>query len=73
VADETWGERVCAAVVGPVTDQVLREQVAARLAPYKRPKTFFRVDELPRTSTGKLRRRALPAVLGLDRAGSGGE
>jgi acyl-CoA synthetase (AMP-forming)/AMP-acid ligase II len=73
VADETWGERVCAAVVGPVTDRVLREQVAARLAPYKRPKTFFHVEELPKTSTGKLRRRALPIVLGLDRAGSGEE
>ena len=39
---------------------------ADRLAPYKRPKTYFRVDDLPRTSTGKLRRRALPAVLGLE-------
>jgi acyl-CoA synthetase (AMP-forming)/AMP-acid ligase II len=73
VADETWGERVCAAVVGSVTERVLREHVAARLAPYKRPKTFFHVEELPRTSTGKLRRRALPTVLGLDRAGSGEE
>jgi long-chain acyl-CoA synthetase len=73
VADETWGERVCAAVVGSVTERVLREHVAARLAPYKRPKTFFHVEELPRTSTGKLRRRALPTVLGLDRAGAGEE
>jgi long-chain acyl-CoA synthetase len=73
VADETWGERVCAAIVGSVTERVLKDHVAARLAPYKRPKTFFHVDELPRTSTGKLRRRALPTVLGLDRGGSGGE
>jgi acyl-CoA synthetase (AMP-forming)/AMP-acid ligase II len=73
VADETWGERVCAAVVGSVTERALRDHVAARLAPYKRPKTFFHVEELPRTSTGKLRRRALPTVLGLDRAGAGEE
>ncbi len=66
IADETWGERVCAAVVGPVDEAALRRHVADRLAPYKRPKTYFRVDELPRTATGKLRRRALPSVLGLD-------
>jgi acyl-CoA synthetase (AMP-forming)/AMP-acid ligase II len=65
VADETWGERVCAAVVGPVAEAALRAHVADRLAPYKRPKSYFRVDDLPRTATGKLRRRALPGVLGL--------
>jgi len=64
--DADWGERVCAAVVGPVTEETLRRLAADRLAPYKRPKTYFRLDDLPRTSTGKLRRRALPAVLGLE-------
>jgi long-chain acyl-CoA synthetase len=66
LADERWGERVCAAVVGPAAEAALREHVSARLAPYKRPKTYFRVEELPRTATGKLRRRALPGVLGLE-------
>jgi len=65
IVDATWGERVCAAVVGSVSDEALRHYVAARLAPYKRPKTYFHVDDLPRTATGKLRRRALPTVLGL--------
>jgi long-chain acyl-CoA synthetase len=71
VADETWGERVCAAVVGPVAEAALRAHVAGRLAPYKRPKSYFRVDDLPRTATGKLRRRALPGVLGLAQAAPG--
>jgi acyl-CoA synthetase (AMP-forming)/AMP-acid ligase II len=66
LADEQWGERVCAAVVGPSTEEDLRRHVAARLAPYKRPKSYFHVDELPRTATGKLRRRALPEVLDLE-------
>ena len=66
IVDATWGERVCAAVVGPVSEDALRQHVAARLAPYKRPKTYFHVDDLPRTATGKLRRRALPTVLGLE-------
>jgi long-chain acyl-CoA synthetase len=66
LADERWGERVCAAVVGHVAEAALRQHVSTRLAPYKRPKTYFRVDELPRTATGKLRRKALPGVLGLE-------
>ncbi len=33
------------------------------LAPPKRPKEYHRVDELPRTATGKLRRLDLPAVV----------
>ena len=66
LADDTWGQRVCAAVVGPVAEAVLRAHAASRLAPYKRPKSYFLVDHLPRTATGKLRRRDLPSVLGLD-------
>ena len=69
VADREWGERVCAAVVGVVDEDTLRRHVARRLAPYKRPKQYFVVGELPHTQTGKLRRRDLPAALGLDRSG----
>jgi long-chain acyl-CoA synthetase len=65
VSDDTWGEEVCAAVVGSVAEQALRDHVATRLAPYKRPKRYFLVDDLPHTATGKLRRRSLPDVLGL--------
>jgi len=66
MVDEVWGERVCAAVVGSVDEETLRRHAESRLAPYKRPKTYFHVDDLPRTATGKLRRRALPAALGLE-------
>jgi long-chain acyl-CoA synthetase len=65
VADPDWGERVCAAVVGPADEETLRRHAEEHLAPYKRPKAYFHVGELPRTPTGKLRRRALPARLGL--------
>jgi acyl-CoA synthetase (AMP-forming)/AMP-acid ligase II len=65
VIDDEWGERVCAAVVGGVDDDTLRRHAARHLAPYKRPKAYFHVSELPRTPTGKLRRRDLPATLGL--------
>jgi len=66
--DREWGERVCAAVVGATDEDTLRRHVALRLAPYKRPKTYFLVRDLPHTPTGKLRRRDLPGALGLDRS-----
>jgi long-chain acyl-CoA synthetase len=65
VTDEEWGERVCAAVVGHVDEASLRRHAAQFLAPYKRPKAYFLVDELPHSPTGKLRRRDLPTALGL--------
>ena len=65
VTDDEWGERVCAAVVGAVDEGTLRRHARRRLAPYKRPKAYFLVSRLPHTPTGKLRRRDLPASLGL--------
>lgn len=64
--DERWGQRVCAAVVGDgVRVADLEELARQRLAPYKRPKQYLVVDDLPRTSTGKVRRSAIAEALGL--------
>lgn len=60
VDDPAWGQRVCAAVVGPATEDELRAFVRERLAPPKRPKTWTFLDDLPRTLTGKVRRDRLP-------------
>lgn len=65
VPDEQWGQRVCAAVVGSSDLDLLREHARTHLAPAKRPKEYHRVAELPRTSTGKVRRLDLPDLLGL--------
>ena len=65
VADERWGQRVCAAVVGDVSPAQVIEHARAHLAAYKCPKDVFVVDELPHTSTGKLQRLALVQTLGL--------
>jgi acyl-CoA synthetase (AMP-forming)/AMP-acid ligase II len=79
--DEQWGQRVCAAYVpeaggGVVVDRAgledaLRAAVSARLAPYKRPKSYIAAPDLPHTATGKMIRRAVPEHLGL-RADPGG-
>ncbi len=81
--DLRWGQRVCAAVVpasGAGGDPVrllaaLEHHASATLAPYKRPKEYHVVDELPRTSTGKLRRLEVADWLGLEpaRPDAGGE
>lgn len=65
VDDERWGQRVCAAVVGPAEPAAVRGWARERLGPAKRPKDVYVVDDLPRTSTGKVRRLDLPSVLGL--------
>ncbi len=65
VEDERWGQRVCAAVVGPAQAEELTAWAAERLAPPKRPKEYFSVPALPHTPTGKIKRLELPGLLGL--------
>jgi len=68
VPDPEWGQAVCAFVVarpGPApTLEELRSACAGRLAPYKLPRRLVVLDALPRTTSGKLRRRALADSLG---------
>jgi acyl-CoA synthetase (AMP-forming)/AMP-acid ligase II len=58
VPDETWGERVKAAVVledgHELTAEELQEYVDARLADYKKPREVVFLDALPRNPTGKV-------------------
>ena len=64
--DEDWGQRVVAAVVlsdPELPTSVVAEAIAATLAPYKRPKQIFVLDELPHGVTGKLQRRELASLL----------
>lgn len=63
--DDTWGERVVAAVVlrdGGSLDAV-NDHLKEHLASFKRPESIHVTDDLPRTSTGKLLRRHLVPVL----------
>ncbi len=57
--DPEWGEAVTAHVVGTADPQELTEWCRSRLARFKVPKRIERVDELPRTASGKLLRRAM--------------
>jgi len=63
VADEQWGQRVCAAVVGAADPETLDAYARERLSPPKRPKEYFALPELPHTPTGKVRRLDLPGLV----------
>jgi acyl-CoA synthetase (AMP-forming)/AMP-acid ligase II len=65
VPDDEWGQRVVAAYVGTAEPGDLRGWARERLGAAKRPKAFHRLDDLPRTSTGKVRRLDLPQALGI--------
>jgi len=59
IDDPTWGQRVCATIVGSATEADLTAYARERLAPPKRPKTWTFRPDLPRTLTGKVRRDLL--------------
>lgn len=65
ISDDEWGQRVVAAYVGPAEPADVQAWARERLAAAKRPKAVHQLAELPRTSTGKVRRLDLPDVLGL--------
>lgn len=44
---------------GPAEPQALRALAETRLARYKQPRDYIRLEALPRTPTGKINRRAL--------------
>ncbi len=61
--DTKYGESVRAAVVivSETTAEEVRAHCADRLAAFKVPDTIYLVDDLPRTSTGKIQRRHVAA------------
>jgi acyl-CoA synthetase (AMP-forming)/AMP-acid ligase II len=67
VPDSEWGQRIEAAVVArpeaSVEEAELRDFTMRALRSSKTPDRFWLLDALPRTETGKLLRRLLPALV----------
>jgi fatty-acyl-CoA synthase len=61
--DEEYGQVLVAFVVGPVSEEDVLVACNTELASYKVPRRIEVVDELPRTSTGKVLKRELLAEL----------
>jgi acyl-CoA synthetase (AMP-forming)/AMP-acid ligase II len=65
VPDEHWGEAVCACIVpapgATIDPEEVRRAARQRVAAFKVPKHVVVVEELPRTSNGKVRKRDLRA------------
>jgi acyl-CoA synthetase (AMP-forming)/AMP-acid ligase II len=68
VDDEQYGQRLAAFVVlepgATTTPESLKQHVRANLANYKVPRDITVLDELPRSSTGKILRNELRARVG---------
>jgi len=68
VPDAVWGERVCAAVVPrpgrDVSPDQLRALAKSRLAPYKVPKDYVIVPDLPRNAMGKVTKPMVTGFFG---------
>jgi long-chain acyl-CoA synthetase len=65
--DDRWGQRVCAVITDDAEPAQVLEHARRHLAAYKCPKDVYRLEELPKTATGKVRRSAVAGVLGLER------
>lgn len=61
--DPEWGEQIAAAVVTDRDDDALFDELEAfladRLAAYKQPRRWMRIDELPRNALGKVQKPLL--------------
>jgi acyl-CoA synthetase (AMP-forming)/AMP-acid ligase II len=69
VDDQQFGQRLTALVVleqgASATAEQLKQHVRDNLANFKVPRDVIFIDELPRSSTGKIVRRELRALVGL--------
>lgn len=64
LADEYWGQRVCAVITGNATSEALKQFLTGKLAAYKIPKQIIQVSALPLNGAGKLSRQILRESFG---------
>lgn len=62
IPDDEYGEVLAAFVVGSASEDEIKKVCKAELASYKVPKRIEKLDELPRTSTGKVLKHELVEI-----------
>lgn len=73
VEHEEWGEVPVAFIVGNAAAGDLDSLCLDHLARYKRPRTYIRIDELPKSSYGKILKSALREKWAADNAAALGD
>jgi len=64
VADERLGEKVCLAVIGDITAEVMLRHLADEgLSKFDMPEFFINVEEFPLTASGKILKRELEQMV----------
>ena len=63
--DAKWGESGYAVIVttAPISDEQLLAHLEPRIARYKWPKHFVRLDEMPKSGYGKIVKKQIRALL----------
>jgi len=62
--DAQWGQRVCVAIGGAVSEEQVRAFAAEQLSGAKKPKSVFVASSLPTTHSGKVDRLATAKLFG---------
>jgi fatty-acyl-CoA synthase/long-chain acyl-CoA synthetase len=72
IPSDEWGESVHATITvydgQSVTDEELQQFCREHLASYKLPRSFDRMDEIPRSASGKVLKKELRAPYWADRS-----
>jgi long-chain acyl-CoA synthetase len=65
--DKEWGERVVACIIpkeeASLTPNDLKAYLKSRLSPFKVPKDYFMMKEMPKSAAGKILKRELKTIL----------
>lgn len=60
--DEVWGERIAAALAGPVSLEEIQQWFLDKVASYKMPRTWMLVEALPRNAMGKVLKKEVQQI-----------
>jgi len=63
IRDDYWGEKAAAVIKGKAPVKELKAYCKSRLAPYKVPRMWHYLEQIPHTSGGKIARHLLKEQL----------
>ncbi|AFH49026.1 O-succinylbenzoic acid-CoA ligase [Ignavibacterium album JCM 16511] len=69
IEDNEWGQLVACAIVADkkISDEEIKKELKSKLAAFKIPKKFYFVNQLPKTSLGKIEREKIRAMFNTEK------